>query len=229
MEPFEGGAPQGEHSGGEHARLREQLHAYAAALTLGQPAAAKFPLLADHLAGCAACRAELAELLQLVEPLYDATLEPAHDLPALDLSFLPAQQPAPRVAPRPPDAPSRLVLILDQHLEALRAGWRSAFAGPALLRARGAPLIDYEPSPASTGGVSVSVQVYPSDTAQDRCDLQLALVLPEGVTAPDGIAVTLQVDAQTWEETADESGLLIFPRAVPPEATQLRITAELLR
>lgn len=218
-----------------HAQIRDLLPAYATALTLGQSAAAGFPQVAQHLEHCAECRSALEELLQLIEPLYDATLEPACDLPALDLSFLPSpapppvEQAAPHSAPQPFGTLSRLVLILDQQLESLRRQSSSGFGRSPLLRARGTPLIDYEPNPATTGGVSVSIQLYPGNaTGLQRYDLQLALVLPEGTRAPNGIAVALQVDDQTWEETTDESGLFIFSQAVPLEATKLRITAEIL-
>lgn len=236
MDTADDTARQFEGDEGGHALLRSLLPAYAAAASLGQSAAAGYPQLAQHLEGCPACQAELAQLLRLVGPLYDGSLEPAGALPALDLSFLPgpaapalpAQQAGPHVATQRFGSLDRLVLILDQQLEALRGEWSAAFGRPALLRPRGAPLIDYEPSPATTGGVSVSIQIYPAEPGQQRCDLQLALVLPEGVQAPGGIALTLQVDDQVWEETTDESGLFIFAQAVSLDATRLRIAAEIL-
>jgi hypothetical protein len=189
MDTADGAERQFESDEGGHALLRTLLPAYAAAASLGQRAADGYPQLAQHLERCPACQAELAQLLQLVGPLYDGALEPAG---------------------------------------ALRGEWSAAFGRPALLRPRGSPLIDYEPSPATTGGVSVSIQIYPAEPGQQRCDLQLALVLPEGVQAPGGIALTLQVDDQVWEETTDESGLFIFAQAVSLDATRLRIAAEIL-
>jgi hypothetical protein len=236
MDTADGAARYSENGEGGHALIRTLLPAYAAAVTLGQPLSEAYPQMARHLEGCPACQAELARLLQLIEPLYDGTLEPAQGRTALDLSFLPeppmpalpAKQAESQVATQRFGTLDRLVLILDQQLEALRNQVSGAFGRPALLRPRGSPLIDYEPNPATTGGVSVSIQIYPAEANQQRCDLQLALVLPEGVQAPNGIALILQVDDQVWEETTDESGLFIFAQAVSLDATKLRIAAEIL-
>lgn len=220
MNGSEGGAGASGGDDGAHERIRERLPEYAAALALGQPAARRLPYVAQHLAGCAACRAELAGLAQLIDPLYDGTLEQPAERVRLNFGFLEAP-----AAPQAPGVLGRLVLALDQQMEALRRRL-SVAQRPALLQARGTPHLDYEPEPADVGGASVSVQLYPADADPQRYDLQLTILLPEGVRAPNGIALTLRVDEQIWDEVTDESGVFIFPAAVPLGAREVRVGAE---
>lgn len=221
-----------------HAQTRELMPAYATALFFGRPAEACFATAIEHLAGCAECRADLDELMLLVEPLFDGTLEPAPSPASFDLAFLATPSPP----PAPPRAEARLtaaqgfgqlVLVLDQQLQALHR-LRADLLGRPPARAasayvmRGGPLVDYEPDPATTAGFSVSIQLYRSDADPQRCDLQLALIPPDHLEVPNGIALRLQVDDQQWEETTDETGLCIFPAAVPLDASSMRISAEVL-
>jgi hypothetical protein len=230
-----GGGKRARKPPGTDMHMRSLLPAYAAAVTLGQIAQARFPQMAQHLDTCVTCQAELAKLLELIEPIYDGTLE-VDKSQTFDLSFLDQPTTLPvqaepkesSIASRRFGSLDRLVLILDTQLEALRTHWSAASGRPLLLQARGTALIDYEPDPATIGGVGVSVQIYPSDADPQRCDLQLALVLPEDIRAPNGITLILQVDDQIWKETTDESGQFIFAAAIAFDAATLRITAEIL-
>lgn len=219
--------------GDGHAQIRQLLPVYATAIILEQQLSEELLSVARHLEQCAGCRTELGDLLRQIEPLYNADLEPANAKLALDLSFLPHDPQPPRVPaethPHPqPFAPiRRIILVLNQQLEALRKSWTAADR-PALLVSRGAPLIDYEPSPESTSGFSFSVQIYPPAPGQRLCDLQIAIVLPDRIEAPNGIALTLQVDDQRWEGLADEAGLFLFERAVSLQATMVQVAAEIL-
>jgi hypothetical protein len=232
MDASHGGVGYGEDSDAEAAHVSAMLPSYATAMVLGEAAPARFPQIARHLERCAACRTELAELLSLLEPLYDGTLTPVADSLSLDLSFLGA--PEPIAAPdqpsrnRPADALKQFVVVLDQQLEALRRRWSGALERPSLLQTRGAPAVQYEPDPSTTGGVNVLIQIYASHGDAQRCDLQVALLLPEGMQVPSATTLTLHVDEQVWHEHADADGQCVFPAKVPVAARALRLEATFL-
>lgn len=93
-------------SSGEHRTLRESLGAYA----LGGLPSAEAAALRAHLDGCAACRAELAEIGPVVGPL--SRVDPARlDTPPAPPAWLGDRIVARAAAERPPARRRRTVLV----------------------------------------------------------------------------------------------------------------------
>jgi hypothetical protein len=215
-------------SEGEQAKdshVLDLLPSYATALSLGQLAEARFPRVAKHLATCEECEAELGKLLQLTDPLFDDSLEPVDNLKTFDLPFLAAARSpdAPAKNPRRFDSLERLVFVLDMQLGALRDRFSPA-RQPSAMQVRGRPFVDYEPDPATTGGIGVSIQISTSEIDPRLCDLEIVLVLPQEVRAPNGIAARVHVEDVVLEKWDAERGEFSFERAIPLDATRLQIT-----
>jgi hypothetical protein len=105
---------------------RDMLPAYATSLTLGVALQAD---LAAHLASCPTCRAELDELAELTRVAYIGQIEPSHDYPQPDLSFLDRPQPRPADHPSLLDDLGRLIIVFTEAL--LTTIHKPSFAGAA--------------------------------------------------------------------------------------------------
>lgn len=185
-----------------HEDVAGQLHEYVAETLAGGSPEARYPLVAAHLAGCAACRADLDELLSLTRATYDGLDERPTTYPAPDLSGLRPARPA-----RPDtrqlwslDALGRWLLELTGDLLAL--GRPSSLAG--LPRADDL-LYDLRVPPPSAGGPELRVEVF-SEPADSLC-------LRASVDAPErdpldmgGVEVALLAGGREWRALTDAVG-----------------------
>ena len=79
--------------------MRKLLAEYATVAALGRAPETIYPRVAAHLATCAACRADMEELLALTEASFAGQVAAAPGYPPVDLSFL--SMPAPTAPQRP--------------------------------------------------------------------------------------------------------------------------------
>lgn len=160
-----------------HRPIRERLPDYATAIALGDSARAAYPEIAAHLAGCAACRAALDELLELTVPAYTGAVETAPAYPRADLSFLrpPAVAPAAareRTRPWLIDEAGRLVVIFSQALlDALR---QPTLAGAT----RGRLLYHYVQEQGAPADVEVTIEIFAEDAAREAGRVRVCVELP---------------------------------------------------
>lgn len=92
---------------------RDIFPAYATSTALG--AAPQADLVA-YLANCPTCRAELDELVELARVAYIGQIEPSHDYPQPNLSFLGQPQPRPVDQPSLLDDLGRLIIVFTEAL-----------------------------------------------------------------------------------------------------------------
>jgi hypothetical protein len=181
--------------------IRQRLPEYATAAALGQAADSIYPTIAAHLAGCAACRAELAELLDLTIGAYNGQVAPAPSYPQPDLSFLP---PAPTTRPWTVDRRGRLIILFSEPL--LRAPAPS-YTGAA----RGRLLYRYIQDPGSVEDLEVTIEVFAEERARGQGRVQIMVDVPSrGALDQTGSRVTLRAGDDAWEGETDESGYVDF-------------------
>ncbi len=88
---------------------QDQLSAYVDAELAGDDAAAAFPTVQTHLAGCATCQLARDELKTLLAQEQSGELAPPPLAATFDFSYLPARTPvAPPSEPQPASQPWRL-------------------------------------------------------------------------------------------------------------------------
>jgi hypothetical protein len=75
--------------GDGHEHFRSQLPPFAMACLQGDPSNLEWDSLEIHLDGCATCRQELEDLLQLLDDMYMGALAQEDPVPVPDLSYLP--------------------------------------------------------------------------------------------------------------------------------------------
>jgi hypothetical protein len=190
-----------------HAEAQSAFPEYAAAVAQGLDQRACFPDVAAHLDHCSTCRAELAELLELVLPLYEGQFELPADLPALNTSFL---RPREKLAPLPArpwiiDEARRLIVAFS---EALLATMQPA---PLVRAARGDALYRYQPELPEQLSLTIDVFAVGADAA----NVQVLLDVP-GLDPLDqsGVPVTLRAGDIVRADTTSETGSVTFS-AVP--------------
>jgi hypothetical protein len=218
----------------QHVQFQDVLPAYATAIVLGQEKASRFQGLVRHIAECTECEQTLVRLLDAIEPIYNGTFEPVA-VQQFDLSFLPAAiNPAAQSSQEfepgqhmPTTQRNQFVVPLDHLLAKLGL----TNVRPSVLQPRstfGTPVIDYEPDPAVLDGASMSIQLYHNEGDPEHYDLQLALILPAGRSAPNGFRIAVHSDDAIWAEEIDESGVLYAMAIVPRTITKLQIVADIL-
>ena len=197
-----------------HQAILDRLPEYATAAALGTPPEDRYPDVAAHLAGCAACRAELEELLALTVPAYAGEVEAAPTYPRPDLSFLgaPAGRPGAVRAPHQPeqswllDAAGRLVIAFSQGLlDRLR---QPALAGAA----RGRLLYRYAREAGAADDLEVTIEVFAEDPARDLGRVRVC-VEAAGRDPLDqaGNRVELRAGSLACHGETDETGEVAFP------------------
>jgi hypothetical protein len=206
-----------------HEEARVAFPEYAAAMALGQAPEGTFAHLVAHLRDCPACRAEFEELLALVLPPYQGQIVPADSYPQFDLSFL-------RVGPAPsPPAPNwqmdglrRLVIQLSEGL--LLSMQAAASAQPT----RGPLLYHYVPTPRPPGGLGLAIDIFASERAPDRGDVQLSIDIPtRDPFDQSGTRARLRAGEHEWAGSTNATGIAIFA-AVPLDLlARLRVEIEL--
>jgi hypothetical protein len=207
------------HTDRSHEDARALLPGYAAATALGQAPESCYSAVAAHLQDCSICRAELAELLELVVPAYRGQLFPATNYPRLDLSFL--GSPAPQAVEIRQvwfiDAFNRLVVEFS---DALLASMRqSAYAQAA----RGAALYHYTPDP-PPHYLGITIDVFANDGDADVGNVQVLLDIPSrDPFDQSGTAVTLRVGDRVWEGSTSATGSVTFTDVPLERLAQLRV------
>src|SRR5215211_555380 len=126
-----------------HGEARASLPGYAAAMALGLAPEIDYSVVAAHLQNCSVCRAELAELLDLVLPTYRGEVVPAACNQPIDLSFLGAAV-SPVAETRPSWFIDTLHRLVVEFSDALLGSMRQSVYAQA---ARGAALYHYTPEP----------------------------------------------------------------------------------
>lgn len=181
--PGAAGSPPSRDPG--HRELRERLGAY----VLGHLTAAQRAEVDAHLGGCAACRAELADLRPVARVLAAGDRPPAPDVP------VPARALGARI-----DSAVRE----ESRRRRLRSGLRVGLAAAAvvLLALLGAvgidwlrPATDGGPGPIASGGPRTTASATPSGSAS--APLGVAQPVPVQVRRPR-VSATAGLVAHTW-------------------------------
>jgi len=207
--------------------FREALPAYAAALASGIDAAPDSGI-AEHLAACPECAAELHELLELVRPAYTGAFTPAAHYPAIDLTFLeaPVQLPQPTAPVWRFDA-GRLAIRFSP---ALLASIRQPALAGAARAARGQLIYRYTQEPGSVDDLDVSIEVYTEDAAQQQGRVRVGVdVASRSPLEQHGSLVTLYLGASNWAAETDETGCVDFVPVPLEDLPSLRVEITPLR
>ena len=202
-----------------HAAAREQFAAYAAALARGE-APARADQLQAHLAACAACRAELDELLAVARAAYSGQIPAAPAYPAPDLSFL---APAPALPWR-----------IDAH------GWLEVQFSPALVAAlapraavgaaRGQFLFRYVQEPGSVDDLGVTIEVFAEDAAGNLGRVRVGVDVPSrDALDQSGSRVVVRAGEAAWHGETDESGSVDLAPIPLSVVNQMRVEITPLR
>jgi hypothetical protein len=188
---------------------------------LGADPAAAYPDVAAHVAGCAACRRELEELVELTIAAAEGQAEPAPRYPTADLAFL-----RPRAARTGRKGRLWLVDELGRLVIQISEGLLEALRQPApALATRGQLLYSYIQPPGSVEDLNVKIEAFASDIAPDRAHVRVDVDIPSRDTFDQsGSKVVLRTGAETWQAETDESGSVEFP-SIPLDAL-LRLRAE---
>jgi hypothetical protein len=197
----------------------ERLAEYAAALALGCAPAEQYADVAAHVQRCAACQANLDDLLEVVEPAYIEGIRPAGAYPPPRLWFLEDAMNIASTAQRAwqLDAGRLRIAFSDALLAALR---QPALAGAA----RGQLLYRYTQEPGSVADLDVAIEVYAENAAQHQARVRVSVDVPSrGALDQTGSRVVLHAgDVQLQGET-DESGTVDFAPVPLEELPRLRV------
>ncbi len=203
-----------------HEAIREWLPEYATIAALGREPATEFPDVAAHLAQCADCREQLAELLELTAAAYAGEVASAPRYPKPDLGFL---HPFERVRERSwwIDEAQRVVIDFSHALlDSLRP---SSLAGAT----RGRLLYHYEQAPGSLADLELAIDIFADDGDQQSGWVRVSVEVPsrDPLDQPPA-AVGLHARDLIRTGTTDETGTVDFaavPLAVLPT---LRVTVD---
>jgi hypothetical protein len=207
-----------------HTEILDRLPEYATAAALGRAPESLYPDIAAHLAQCAACRAEIDELLDLTLYVYDGKLAPSPSYPQANLTFLPK----PNLWPDPArlwvvDQRGRLMISLSQPLLVDVA---SSLAGAP----RGRLLYRYIQDPGSVEDLEVTIEVFAEDTTRRQGRVQIVVDVPSrGPLDQIGSRVILRADDHEWAGETDESGYVDFAPVPLNLVPQLRVEIAPLR
>jgi hypothetical protein len=207
-----------------HEEMRALLPSYATAMALGQAPEGYYSTVAAHLQTCAACRADLEELLELVVPTYRGQLIPAANNSQVDLSFLRSSAPQ-AVESRPSWFVDSLHRLVVEFSDALLGSMRqSAFAQAA----RGAALYHYAPVPAPPNNLGITIDVFASDSDPAVGNVQVLLDIPSrDPFDQSGTVVTLRVGDRVWEGSTSATGSVTFTDVPLERLSQLRVEISL--
>lgn len=184
------------------AAIRELFPGYAAKAALGHPPE-DYPRVTAHLAICPACRADLAELIELVGPAYTGAIEPAARYPRADLSFL--RQPAAHARPWSIDALGRLLIEFSEALLDILRG--PQLAGDL----RGQLLYRYVQDPDSVHDLNVTIEAFAEDLAGGLGRVRVLVDRPSrDPLDQSGSRVELRADGEAWQDETDDSGCVDF-------------------
>jgi len=200
------------------------LAEYATAQTLGQQPERRYPVAAAHLAQCAPCRHELAQLLELVDLIYSGELAAVSEMPRIDLSFLSQGAVGKRsdnAPPKPLDDLRHLVVVFTESLLA-------AVRQPALAAgARGESLFRYTPEPQPPGNLRLTVEVFAVDEAAQQGTIQVLVDLASRSPLEQaGIAVTLTIGEQVFVGQTEATGAVTFTDVPLAGLSEMRVEVQ---
>jgi hypothetical protein len=208
---------------GAHDDVTILLPHYATITALGGAPERAYPQIAAHLASCAACRAELDELLKLTLATYTDQVALAPAYPQADLAFLERHAPRPELGHRIWffDRAGRVVVAFS---EALLASLRQPSLAGML---RSGPLYRYIHEPGSLPDLNLTIEIYADEMSPDRGRVQVVLDVPSRNTFDQaGGHVTLRAGEQSWQDQTDETGYAEFPSIPLAALPQLSVTIE---
>ena len=184
-----------------HATAREQFPAYAAAVARGD-APPRDDQFQAHLTVCAACRAELDELVAVAVSAYSGQIAAAPAYPTADLSFLrPGPAPPARDHPWLIDELGRLAIQFSDALVAMLAP-RAAVGA-----ARGQFLFRYVQDPGSVDDLGVTIEVFAEDAARNLGRVRVGVDVPSrDALDQSGSRVVVRAGEAAWQGETDESG-----------------------
>ena len=195
--------------------MHKQLPELAAALARGDAQANRYEEIAGHVRGCVECQVELDDILEMIEPVYAAGLEPAAANPSPDLHFLPAD--APPARPWRLHAGRLIVSFSQALLDVLRQ--------PALARAaRGLLLYRYTQEPGSVADMDVAIEVYAEDPSAQLGRVRVSVDIPSRSPLDQtGSLVVLRAGDLCLQSATDESGTVDFAPVPLAMLPQLRV------
>jgi hypothetical protein len=212
-----------------HAAAREQFPAYAAAVARGvTPPASELPA---HLASCAACRAELDELVAVATAAYGGQIAAAPGYPAADLSFLP---PAGKVVAMPALPAGAYPWRLDER-GALEVQFSPALVATLAPRAavgaaRGQFLFRYVQDPGSVDDLGVTIEVFAEDAARNLGRVRVGVDVPSrDALDQSGSRVVVRAGEAAWQGETDESGSVDLAPIPLNVVNQMRVEITPLR
>ena len=219
-----------DHEAGEcaDATFRERLPEFATTLVLGGLGERSDPDIAAHLAGCAACRAELDALLALTDAAYAGEVMPATTYPEPDLSFL--RQPAPMPAPDPvrpgrewwiDEAGQIVVQFSRMLLDLLRP--------PALVgAARGRLLYRYAQAAGTFAELDLAIEIFAEESDPAHVRVSVCAEAP-GRDPLDqaGARVILRASGLSRAGVTDETGNVDFAGVPLGALADLRVVVRL--
>jgi len=233
--------------GDDHDYVRSLLPEFVMSCWEASAQAAAWNALEAHLDSCAACREELAELLELLDETYAGTLPP--DLAAVpERSSLPAwsglHQPVHGIATVQVAATAfrRTLIEFSEALRdamrqpALGGSYRSQALSPAEPEPEHKPdagldsadipaEFRYELSQTCSEDLAVAIDFALKDAAQRLYEVKLTVSAPDrDPYSQAGHRVTLHYEAQTAEAITDASGCVAFPGIPYAMLPQLQIT-----
>lgn len=203
-----------------HPEISAALASYAARLILGGAPERDHPQIAEHLAGCAACRAELDEIIAIATPLYQRHPTLDASAPAFDLSFLQAQTPAAPIRHWWYDQIGRLIIQLSEDL------LRALTPQIAAIATRGDQTPHHLRIETPQGlQVSLEVLVDPDDPAHATIQV-IVDQLAQDPFDQRPVTVTLRVGAQSWSAATDPIGVATFHQIPIADLPALQVIVE---
>lgn len=235
--------PPGGHS--THAELthpRSQLPQFAIICLQGGPIPSEWSALEAHLDGCAACREELEELLELLDATAAGTLPQEQSAVTPELIAQPllpdAEQPS-RIATVVQFVTAELRRLLIEFSDALHAAMRQPSLGGAF-RSHGpvdgddltGPEEQSEPAEefryelnTTSDDITVAIDFALKEPEHRLYEVRITVIAPDrDPYSQDGHHVTLHYEAQTAEGKTNSAGCIAFQGIPYDLLPQLQIT-----
>jgi hypothetical protein len=225
MTPVNGRNGAGAVPAPDHDRLRGLLADYVMARRLGRADEAAWRELADHLDVCAACRAEVDALDQLVAATATGALPAAAAYPPPDFWFLdpsPAADPA-RIASPLDQAADAARRVIVQFSEALVAAFRQPDLAGAF---RGELYGSYRHPAGAPDDLQIAIDIALIQPGDDACRVTLTVIDPRDPFGQEGYTVRLDDGATRREATTDHRGTVAFEPVPLGALARLRFTIE---
>ena len=213
-----------------HTAAREQFPAYAAAVARGVAPQLDDQLQA-HLAGCATCRAELEELVDVAVSAYDRQFAAAPAYPAADLSFLSHTDHQFTLSTLTIQAyPWRIGKRGQLEIEFSPALVATLAPRAAVGAMRGQFLFRYVQEPGSVDDLGVTIEVFAEDAAHNLGRVRVGVDVPSrDAFDQSGSRVVVRAGEAAWQGETDESGTVDLAPIPLDVVNQMRVEITPLR